>query len=108
MGWLVGVVGEGGAVQRRVVLRAGELEQRLRPADLEAVVVVSRGRGVGGGDMVQVVGGHRDTAEWFLRGRPGPLAQDGLHVQFAVFAGVCTTAGNRPYSAAACSEEKYS
>ena len=102
----MGVARVGGAEQRRVVLRAGELQQRLRAAYLEAVVVVTRGRrgAAVGGHVVQVgAGGH----EGLLRGGPRPLAEDGLQVQFAVFARVCSTVGNRPDAASAGSEENY-
>ena len=83
--------GVGAGVERQHVLAVLELQERLRPADLQV-------RLGGGGDLARY--GERQR---LLGGGARSLAQHWLQLQPTELAGVCSGAGNCPHSASSSS-----
>ena len=91
---------------RRIVLRARELEQRFGATDFETIrLAMGNMRHVW--DMWHVVSDQWGrTIERLLRGWSWPLSEDGFSFQFAKLARVCAAVGNCPYSTATGSKIK--
>lgn len=94
----MGGVGGLGVHRAGAVIRgAGEQAEGLRAPDLEGGGAGGQGAGGAPGRVRHPAGGQ--GGEGLLRGGPRPLAQHGLQLELALFAGVCPRVGNSPHSA---------